>query len=194
MVRQGSLFSFLFFGPTIDSFFCITICVFDVVISHNLKILKILSKERCIMKIETAFSPGGQVPREFTCDGEGRLFDLKVSEIPSNTKCLALIIDDPDAPGGIFTHFIAWNIPIIGTVSGCENLVVTSRIGKNSTGSMGYEPPCPPTGEHRYFIKSYALDDLLDLKPGASREELEISMSEHVIKRAEIFGTYTRVT
>jgi len=157
-----------------------------------LKILKWVIKERGKMQIYSAdFRPGGQIPPEFTCDGEGRMPSLEVTDIPESAKSMALVIEDPDAPSGTFTHFTAWNIPI-GEEKGVCKIANVSVKGRTSSGGIDYVPPCPPRGKHRYFFRAYALDTELTLPQGASRKELDEAIKNHLIKEAELFGTYER--
>jgi Raf kinase inhibitor-like YbhB/YbcL family protein len=145
------------------------------------------------MKIITKdFIEGGNIPADFTCDGEGKMFDLKVTEVPAGTKSLAIIIEDPDAPSGVFTHFVAWNIPVIESVVDCSDLVATSSVGKFSSGSNGYVPPCPPEGIHRYFVKFFAVSEILNLEAGSTRQELEKMLADKVIEQAQVMGLYSR--
>lgn len=145
------------------------------------------------MKITSRdFVAGGEIPSKFTCDGENKLPDLEMTGFPADTKSLVLIIDDPDAPNGTFTHFVLFNIPITDNVVSCEDVVVSSRKGKNSAGDLEYRGMCPPSGTHRYFFKVYALDKMLDLPEGSSREEVENAMTPSVIKSGELMGTYSR--
>ncbi len=145
------------------------------------------------MKIITKdFINGGEIPSEFTCDGEGKMFDLKVSELPEGTKAMAMVIEDPDASSGLFTHFLAWNIPVTGSIADCSDILATSLVGANTGGSAGYTPPCPPSGSHRYFVRFYALNDLLDLEAGSKRKEFDQALQDRVIQEAEVMGVYSR--
>jgi phosphatidylethanolamine-binding protein (PEBP) family uncharacterized protein len=128
----------------------------------------------------TAFEDGAAIPRLYSCEGEDLSPPLAWSEAPEDAKSLALIVDDPDAPSGTFLHWLAWGID--------------PRSGGLLDGESGYRGPCPPPGHgpHRYFFRLYALDQQLDLAPGASREELEGAMQGHVLAGAELVGTYER--
>ncbi len=145
-----------------------------------------------------AFSAGGEFPKRNTCDGEDRSPELSWSDVPQGTKSLALIVDDPDAPGGTFTHWIAWDIPASAKQLGegqpkTESLAGGGRQGRNDFGKTGYGGPCPPPGKpHRYFFRLYALDGVLDLKAGARRSELERAMRGHVRAQGELMGRYGR--
>jgi len=149
--------------------------------------------------IESAeFGEGCGIPPKFTCEGDDLSPALQWSNAPSLTKSYALIVDDPDAPGGTWTHWIAWNIPAVAialpeAVPKEKTLDDGTRQGMNDFKRIGYGGPCPPPGKpHRYFFRLYALGDMLDLKAGAPRNELESSMREHVISQATLMGTYQR--
>ncbi len=145
-----------------------------------------------------AFSAGGVIPKKYTCDGTDVSPELAWTGAPAGTQSLALIADDPDAPVGTWTHWIAWNIPAgsAGLPEGVpktESLGDGTRQGKNDFRRIGYGGPCPPPGKpHRYFFKLYALGAKLDLKAGASRSELESAMKGHVLGQAEVMGKYGR--
>jgi hypothetical protein len=142
------------------------------------------------MKItSSAFGHEGIIPTTYTCDGEDISPPLRIKNIPEGTKSLALIMDDPDAPGGTFTHWVAWNI------EPQEEIPADTRPGpegKNDFGNTGYGGPCPPSGTHRYYFKLCALDTTLDVAKGAPRKEVEDALEGHIIAVAELMGTYTR--
>ncbi len=138
----------------------------------------------------TEFSHNEPIPRKFTCQGEDISPELIVEEIPETAKSLALIVDDPDAPGETFDHWIVYDIPIhIHTI---EEGTAPGTQGVNSYGKTGYSGPCPPSGRHRYFFKIYALDDRLGLPEGLGKPELEKAMERHVLDQAELIGIYSR--
>jgi Raf kinase inhibitor-like YbhB/YbcL family protein len=143
-------------------------------------------------------SPGGEFPKRHTCDGADLSPDLAWSQVPAGAKSLALILDDPDAPRGTFTHWILFNMPPTLTHlpesldKNASELAVGSQ-GRNDFGKLGYGGPCPPPGKpHRYFFRLYALDTVLGLKAGAGRDELERAMRGHVVARGELMGRYGR--
>ncbi len=145
----------------------------------------------------TGFSEGGTIPKKYTCDGSDLSPGLTWAGAPAGTKSLALIADDPDAPVGTWTHWIAWNIPpeaaLPEGVAKVESLSDGTRQGKNDFKRIGYGGPCPPPGKpHRYFFKLYALDATVDLKPGANRNELERAMKGHVLGQMQLIGKYGR--
>lgn len=139
-----------------------------------------------------AFENEGAIPSKFTCDGANINPELTFSGVPSDTKSLVLVVDDPDAPSGTWTHWTVWNIDHETTEIG-ENTVPEGAIqGTTSDGSQGYHGPCPPSGTHRYFFKVYALDTILTLEPSAGVDELMVKVSGHVIEQAQIMGKYGR--
>jgi len=151
------------------------------------------------LKVSSVFRNGGYIPGKFTCDGEDVNPPIFIDNVSENAKSLVIIVDDPDAPGGTFTHWIAWNIPPVGEVPGgiAKEGIVEEPIhilqGVNDFGKIGYNGPCPPKGKpHHYHFKIYALDITLDLKPGSSRKELERAMEGHIVQWGELVGLYER--
>jgi hypothetical protein len=146
----------------------------------------------------TAFANGGEIPKRHTCSGADLSPALSWNGVPPAAHSLALIVDDPDAPGGTWTHWLIWNIPahlaaLPEGVPAREELENGACQGRNDFHRIGYGGPCPPPGKvHGYFFKLYALDSALNLKAGASRQELERAMKEHVLSHAEWMGTYRR--
>lgn len=129
---------------------------------------------------------------KYTCDGEDINPLLLIAGVPDGTVTLALIVDDPDAPGGTWDHWVLWNIdPQTKIIK--ENSVPAGAIaGTNSAGKLEFHGPCPPSGTHRYFFKLYALNKELDLEEGATKEQLEKSMAGYIIEKAEVMGKYIR--
>jgi hypothetical protein len=144
----------------------------------------------------SAFTSGGAIPREYTCDAADRSPHLQWSEPPAGTVTFALIMADPDAPSGDWVHWVVWNIPetsrgIPEDVRRQEQLTDGTRQGRNSFGKVGYNGPCPPPGQtHRYFFRVYAVATKLDLPAGASRDELDSALKGHVLAEAEYMDTY----
>jgi Raf kinase inhibitor-like YbhB/YbcL family protein len=139
-----------------------------------------------------SFSDGGDIPTRHTCDGENISPTLRWSGAPDGTRSLALIVDDPDAPAGTFTHWLAWGLdPAAG---GLEEGARAPVEGRNDFGRIGYGGPCPPPGHgrHRYVFRLYALDTGLALAPGAKREQLERAIDGHVLQVAQLTGGYAR--
>jgi Raf kinase inhibitor-like YbhB/YbcL family protein len=145
------------------------------------------------MKItSSAFQEGGSIPSQFTCDGTDTSPALRLDGAPAEAKSLALIVDDPDAPSGLFTHWLIWNIDPKTTEIAQGSAPSSGVQGKNDFGKSGYGGPCPPSGTHRYFFKIFALDQTLDLKPGAKRADLDRAMRGHTIGQGALMGRYAR--
>jgi hypothetical protein len=144
------------------------------------------------MKItSSAFQQGGNIPSKFSCDGPNTNPSLQISDVPSGAKTLVLIVDDPDAPSGLFTHWVVWNIsPQISTIA--EGSAPKGVHGTNDFGKSGYGGPCPPSGTHRYYFKIFALDRDLDLPSGAKRSQLDAAMKGHVVAQGELMGRYSK--
>jgi Raf kinase inhibitor-like YbhB/YbcL family protein len=144
--------------------------------------------------ISPAFAEGANIPTDFSCEGQDTSPELRWSDAPANTRSLALIMDDPDAPGGTFTHWVLFDIPAVTTQLAAADQSVGVG-GQASFGRSGYGGPCPPKGRgaHRYFFKLYALDVAsLRLKAGASRSEVEAAIKGHVIGQAQLMGRFER--
>jgi hypothetical protein len=137
----------------------------------------------------SAFEKNKQIPSKYTCDGANISPPLKVEGIPEKTKSLAIIMEDPDAPAGLFIHWVAWNIPPSSQIK--ENAPGGSS-GLNDFKKRGYGGPCPPSGTHRYFFKVYALDITLNLGSVAEKEDLENAMQGHTLTQGELIGLYRR--
>jgi Raf kinase inhibitor-like YbhB/YbcL family protein len=145
----------------------------------------------------SAFTDGGKIPVEYTCDGAGISPDLSWSNVPPETKSLVLICDDPDAPMGTFTHWVMYNIPpkVNNLPAGTPaepKLDNGALQGINSARKIGYTPPCPPSGTHRYIFTIYALDTVLNLEPGVQKSEVEQAMEGHILAEGRIIGKYSR--
>src|SRR5437660_10106615 len=144
------------------------------------------------MKItNSAFPEGGNIPSTFTCDGSDTSPPLQITGVPSEAKSLVLIADDPDAPGGLFTHWLVWNIPP-QTNSIPEGSAPKGVHGTNDFGKSGYGGPCPPSGTHRYSLQIFALHRELDSRSGAKRSQVDAAMKGHVIAQGELVGRYSR--
>ncbi len=140
------------------------------------------------------FQEGESIPRKYTCEGVETSFPLNFSGIPSEAKSLALIMDDSDVPknlraDGMWVHWVVYGIDP-KTTEVKEGTPSLGTQGVNTGGKNGYQGPCPPDREHRYFIKLYALDMTPDLKEGATKEELLKAMEGHIIAQAELMGRY----
>jgi hypothetical protein len=140
----------------------------------------------------SAFRPGELIPRKFTCHGANESPPLAFKGVPPSAKSLAIVLEDPDAPGGLFTHWLAWNIepgvPEVKTASVPSGAVQ----GRNDFGKIGYGGPCPPSGVHRYVFRVLALDRKLDLRAGAKRGEFDRAVAGHVIAQGEMTARFGR--
>ncbi len=145
------------------------------------------------MKISSnAFANGGKIPNKYSKYGENRIPPIHIEAVPGGARSLAMIVDDPDAPKGTFNHWILFNMdPKVTDIK--ENTVpVMATQGRNDFGTVEYDGPQPPVGEHRYFFKAYALDTVLPLPRGAKREELDREMKGHVLEDATLMGKFSR--
>jgi len=137
----------------------------------------------------SAFKNEGVIPSKYTCDGEDINPPLNVENIPDGTQSLAIIVEDPDAPKGIFDHWVVWNVPP-------ESIIEENRIpgisGKNSAGKTGYHGPCPPSGFHRYYFHVFALDSSLKVPGGIDKEQLQAAMKPHILSKGTLMGKYKR--
>lgn len=132
------------------------------------------------------------IPAKYTCQGENINPELQINDVPDDAKSLVLMVDDPDAPRGTWTHWLVWNISIDTTIIGENQVPIGAVEGLNDSGSLGYEGPCPPSGIHRYYFRLYAVDTILDLKEGSGRGVLEASIAGHIIEKTELMGTYEK--
>jgi Raf kinase inhibitor-like YbhB/YbcL family protein len=146
----------------------------------------------------TGFLEGALIPERYTGDGRNISPPLKWQNPPAGTRSLALICEDPDAPRGTFTHWVAFNLPADSRELG-EGVPAEATLpdgtaqGTNDFGKAGYGGPKPPPGKpHRYVFKLYALDRPLDVRPGATRAQLLAAMKDHVLGEAQLVGTYAR--
>lgn len=144
-----------------------------------------------------AFKNGASIPKQFTCDGPNISPPLQWSGVPENSKSLALLVDDPDAPRGNWVHWILFNIPpdtsaLPENIKKMRTIPNGARQGMNDFREIGYGGPCPPGGKHRYFFRLYALDAELTAEPGVSRASLERAMQGHIVGDAQLMGTYQR--
>lgn len=138
-----------------------------------------------------AFNHEETIPSKYTCDGDDVSPPIAIDNIPLGTASFVLIVDDPDAPGKTWDHWIVFNIPATTTRMG-EGAPETGTGGSNSWGRTSYGGPCPPSGEHRYLFKVYALDSTLPLSRGASKEEVLRAMEGHVLESTTLMGRYKR--
>lgn len=150
------------------------------------------------------FDPGEPIPAEYTCDGEDVSPPLEWDGAPDDTESFALVVDDPDAPGRTFVHWVCFNIPgdrtrLVRDVDFDQHFADAEFVpeeGSNDFGTIEYGGPCPPAGDapHRYFFRLYALDTTLDLGPGVSRQQVTSAIDGHVLAESELIGTYGRTS
>lgn len=144
------------------------------------------------------FRDGGIISQKYTCEGDDVSPPLAWGEVPAGTQSLALIMEDLDAPGGVFTHWVIFNLPpgspgLAEAIPDQPELAGGARQGRNDLGKTGYGGPCPSDAPyHHYQFTLYALDRLLELAGGASRQELETAVSGHIISQARLIATYQR--
>ena len=146
----------------------------------------------------SAFQEGKSIPQQYTGDGRNISPPLRWGDPPAGTRSLALICEDPDAPRGTFTHWVAFNLPaesreLAEGVPGEETLPNGTTQGTNDFGKVGYGGPKPPPGKpHHYFFKLYALDQPVELRPGATKAQLLAAVKGHVLGEAQVMGTFAR--
>lgn len=158
-------------------------------------------EEKQVMKLASeAFKSGDQIPAKYTCTGEDISPPLSVKNVDPDAETLVIVVDDPDAPAGVFDHWLIWNIPadtslIPAAIPQKEKVKALDGAvqGTNGFGELGYRGPCPPGGsEHTYRFNLYALDQKLGLKPRTKKEKLLEAMEDHILDRALLTGVYSR--
>ncbi len=139
-----------------------------------------------------AFEQHKAIPLKYTCDGQNISPELTWDNQPAGTLSFALIVDDPDAPAKTFTHWLVYAIP--ATMTRLPENIGSQKIifGINDTNKMGWTGPCPPSGTHHYFFTLYALDTVINLTAGASKETLLQTMQGHILGKAELIGLYSK--
>ncbi len=142
--------------------------------------------------ISDSFKNNQYIPLKYSCNGDNINPPLSILNIPKETKSMALIVDDPDAPSGNWVHWILWNIsPITSKIE--ENIIPMNSVqGLNDSNNNKYDGPCPPSGTHRYFFKLYALDFTLNLNKGSRKSDLENAIKGHILAQAELIGLYSK--
>jgi len=144
------------------------------------------------MKIESRVFENSIIPIQYTCDGESLGIPLIISNVPKGTQSLALIVDDPDAPSGDYVHWLVWNISPNTTDIATGVKPDGAVEGKNSSGKTDWVAPCPPSGDHHYNFKIYALDTALSIDESSDKIELLEVMNNHILDEANLIGTYGR--
>lgn len=140
-----------------------------------------------------AFENNGTIPPQYTCTGKNLIPPLTWNKIPANTQSFAITVTDPDAPAGVWTHWVIYNIPVqVNAIAeGMPSPPKGSVVLNNSWSHAQYDGPCPPSGTHHYWFVIYALDTALNLDPNAKRQDLENSMQNHILGKANLLGLYT---
>lgn len=137
----------------------------------------------------SAFPNKSSIPQKYSCEGENINPPLEINVIPKGTKSLVLIIEDPDAKGGTFVHWVLWNIEPAYTIA--ENSAPGIQ-GENSSGTNMYIGPCPPEGKHRYYFRVYALDEMLDLDRSSDKDAVRDAMVKHILAEGTLIGDYEK--
>lgn len=139
-----------------------------------------------------SFQNNQLIPTKFTCNGENISPELNWRNVPENTKSLALIVDDPSASKGVWTHWVVYNIPANTNMlkENVEKFTDGTMNGQNSYSNEKFDGPCPPTGTHRYFFTLYALDTILDLPKPVTSKILQSAMQNHILAKASFIGLY----
>jgi Raf kinase inhibitor-like YbhB/YbcL family protein len=160
-------------------------------ISKNRKPLSGI-KNSLIMEItSSAFANNSIIPDTYTCTGDGVNPPLQFSGIPADARSLALILDDPDAPSGTFTHWVVYNMTP-ATTGIAQNSEPAGTVAQNSAGTDKYISPCPPSDEHRYFFKLYALDTVLPSDSVLNKADLVSAMNGHILDQAQLLGRFSK--
>lgn len=137
-----------------------------------------------------AFDGEGVIPERFTCDGLDVSPPLTLHDVPTAAVTLVLVMDDPDAPGGTWDHWVTYDIPTASEIP--EAVASLGTPGRNSWGRTAYGGPCPPSGTHHYVFTVYALDSDLGLGPGADKATVLVALADHVLAKATLMGRYSR--
>lgn len=146
--------------------------------------------DKATLKITSPdFEHKGPIPEKYTCEGSNVSPPLSIGELPKETKSMVLIVEDPDAPGGVFDHWVVWNIKPTAAI---RESITPGVVGKNSKGENKYMGPCPPSGTHRYFFKVFALNALLDLDKDADKKVVEDALHDHLLAYGELMGLYKK--
>lgn len=149
-----------------------------------------MTKEKGRLLISSpVFDNEGPIPSRYTCDGDNIHPPLIVDQIPPDAVSLVIIMEDPDAPDGVFDHWLAWNIPAQPRISENSN---PGTNGVNGKGKRGYHGPCPPSGTHRYYIYVFALDAEIEIRSSASKAVLKAAMRPHILAEGIILGMYSK--
>lgn len=167
--------------------------IFTLIVSNIIGLNLVQAQTASMMTITSpVFQEGGNIPVKYTCDGANASPAVEFSGVPEGTKSLVLIVDDPDAPAGTWTHWIVYDMSPDTTSIKENGLPTGAKEGLNSSNKYNYVGPCPPSGTHRYYFRLYALDNQLNLPPGSSRGAVEAAMNGHVLTQTQLMGKYSR--
>jgi hypothetical protein len=172
--------------------FVFWLSVVIVAVSFSSAIGKERKKMSDLKITSPAFVTNGYIPARYTCDGTDINPPLEISHVPAEAKSLALIVDDPDAPIGMWVHWLIWNIDPATREIAEDTVPRNAAQGRNDWKRNSYGGPCPPSGVHRYFFKLYALDTRLNLGAVTTKTDLEKAMQGHILASAELIGLYKR--
>lgn len=182
------------------AFLIVLISLFSLNLSSAAQHPRHSVKENSSLQLSsTAFQPGGDIPKKFSCAGNNISPALSWKGAPAETKTFALVVHDPDAPhAGGYTHWVIYNIPakirqLAENTPQDERLPSGALQGKNDDGKTGYTGPCPPSGTHRYYFYLYALDSELDLQPGATAQDLDKAIEGHILAKTELMGHFKKL-
>ncbi|MCL4358482.1 YbhB/YbcL family Raf kinase inhibitor-like protein [Patescibacteria group bacterium] len=161
-------------------------------VGPDLKTIR-LNQNLSKMKITSPnFENNNFIPSKYTCDGQDINPELEIKSVLADAKSLVLIVDDPDAPGGDWVHWLVWNIDPKTALIKEKSVPIGAVVGLNSFGKNSYGGPCPPSGAHHYHFKIYAIDTTLNIASSSRKINLEESMAGHIIGQGEIIGLYAR--
>lgn len=138
----------------------------------------------------SAFKENQPIPASYTCKGDNTSPPLTITGVPENTKSLALVLNDPDAPSGNFIHWLVWDMPSDTSTINTHSVPVGAIQGKNDAGTNQYFGPCPPSGTHHYIFSVYALDKSLGLPTGSNFGQLQQAMDGHILGQAKLTGLF----
>lgn len=136
-----------------------------------------------------AFDHEKDIPAKYTCNGENVNPAIKIEDIPEEAKCLAVVVEDPDAPGGTFYHWVMWNVPLQNEIK--ENSSPGIE-GIHGFKKRGYTGPCPPSGTHRYYFKVFGLDEMLDIDTSTTGDQFLEMIENKIVGFDEWMGSYSK--
>ncbi|MFP4118769.1 MAG: YbhB/YbcL family Raf kinase inhibitor-like protein [Candidatus Woesearchaeota archaeon] len=142
--------------------------------------------------LSPAFGDNEDIPAKYSCQGEDVNPELHIEDVPDGAQSLVLIMDDPDAPGGTFDHWIVFDIPSETSVIAEDSVPEEATQGRNDFGNNEYGGPCPPSGTHRYQFKLYAIDTTIELPEGSTKEDVLAAIEDHVIEEDMLTGLFSK--